>query len=357
MELFAGRAFASIGTLLIAVAALPSLAQSTRSEPSVAAAPVAAASGPAAKPAEKQPLEPGLFANINGRPVTQSEFHAVFSDYLRKKYYHGKVPDADLIKAREAVTEQIVDNVLLGEEATRRAIVPDAAEVERFVKRFEQQNANSPDWQRDRESMLPALRRQIEDQLRVKQLEKSVRDAASVAPEEVLAFYKANPQLFTEPERLKLHTILLGVDPSSPVSVWDAARVEGESIVKRIRGGASFAEIAQVVSSDPSAAQGGDMGYVHKGMIPDEVNSALATLPPGEVSEPLRVLQGVGIFRVDERTPARLRDFGQVEDRAKDLALREKREQAWTSLLATLRSKAHVVLVEGRAAPIGVPNQ
>jgi hypothetical protein len=354
MELFAGRAFASFCTLLIAVAAVPALGQSTRPESSAAAVPVAA---PAVKPSAKPPLEPGLFAKVNGKPVTQSEFHGVFSDYLRKKYYHGKVPDADLIKAREAVTEQIIDNILLGEEAVRRAIVPDAEEVERHVKRFEQQNANSPEWQRDRESLLPALRRQIEDQLKVKQLEKAVRDGASIAPGEVLTFYKANPELFTEPERLKLHTIVLGVDPSSSVSVWDAAMVEAAAIVKRIRGGASFAEIAQVVSSDPSSAQGGDMGYVHKGMIPDEVNSALASLPPGALSEPLRILQGVGIFRVDERTPARLREFSQVEERAKDLALRDKREQAWKSLLASLRSKAEVVLVDGRAAAIGTPNQ
>lgn len=357
MELFAGRAFASFCTLLIAVAAAPVVGQTTRPDPSATVVPVAAASAPAAMPSATSPLEPGLFAKINGRRVTQSEFHAVFSDYLRKKYYHGKVPDGELIKAREAVTEQIVDNILLGEEATRRVIVPDAEEVERHVKRFEQQYANSPDWQRDRETMLPALRRQIEDQLRVKQLEKSVRDAVSVSPEEVLAFYKANPELFTEPERLKLHTILLGVDPSSSVSVWDAALVEAAAIVKRIRGGASFGEIAQVVSSDPSAAQGGDMGYVHKGMIPDDVNSALATLPLGDLSEPMRVLQGVGIFRVDERTPARLREFGPVEERAKELALREKREQVWKALLAGLRSKAEVVLVEGRAAAIGTPNQ
>lgn len=357
MELFAGRAFASFCALLVAVVAPPALGQSTRSEPPGTAAPVAAAPDLPAKPSAQSPLEPALFAKINGKPVTQSEFHAVFSDYLRKKYYHGKVPDADLIKAREAVTEQIVNNILLGEEAVRRAIVPDTEEVERHVKRFEQQNANSPDWQRDRESLLPALRRQIEDQLKVKQLEKMTREAASVAPGEVLAFYKGNPELFTEPERLKLHSIVLGVDPSSPPSVWDAAMVEAAAIVKRIRGGASFSEIAQVVSSDPSAAQGGDMGYVHKGMIPDEVHIALATLPLGALSEPMRILQGVGIFRIDERTPANLREFGQVEERAKDLALREKREQVWKALLAGLRSKADVVLVEGRAAAIGKPNQ
>lgn len=352
MKRLSGPTLAGFGALLMLASSPPVLGQTTTSGPAAAGS-VAGAAASVSVPA----IEPGLFARVNSRRVTQGEFHATFDAYLRKKYYHGRVPDEDLLKAREAVTDQIVNGILLGEEAVRRGVVANADEVERRLRSFDQQNAKSPEWQRDRDRILPQLRSELEDQLKVTRLEQQIRDAVSVTPEEVLAFYKAKPELFTEPERLRVHAILLGVDPSSPVSVWDAAMAEAESIVKRIRGGADFSEIARMVSADPSAQKGGDMDYVHIGMMPEAVQTALATYKLGEVGEPIRVLQGIGVFRIDERIPPRLRDFESVKTRAGELLLREKRDQTWTSFVAALRSKADVVIAEGRPVAASAPTK
>lgn len=345
MNRVTGPVFAGFGAILVLVFSPIALGQSDK--------PASPAIAPAAAPG----IEAGLFARVNSRRVTQGEFHAVFGAYLRQKYYHGRVPDEELLKAREVVTDQIVTGILLSEEATRRGIQPNAEEVGRRIKSFEQQNANSPEWQRDRERVLPQVRGEFEEQVRVARLEAQIRDEISVTPEDVRSFYQAKPELFTEPERLRVHAILLGVDPSSPVSVWNAAIAEAEAIVKRIRGGADFSEIARMVSADSSAAQGGDMGYVHMGMMPDVVQTALASYKLGEVGEPVRVLEGISVFRVDERISARLRDFESVKERAGQLALREKRDQAWKNFLATLRSKADVVIAEGRPPAASVPTK
>jgi parvulin-like peptidyl-prolyl isomerase len=331
--------------------ALPSisLAQTQAAVPS-AAQPVADA------PKASASNEPGLFAKINTRRVSQGEFHAAFGAYLRQKYYHGRVPDEDLVKARDVVTDQIVNSILLSEEAVRRGIEPKAEEVEKRVKGFDQQNARSPEWQRDRERLLPQLRGEFEEIVRVAQLEAQIRDAVSVSADEARAYHRSKPELFTEPERLHVHAILLGVDPSSPVSVWDAALAEAQAIVRRIRGGANFADIARMVSSDPSSAQGGDMGYVHLGMLPDVVQTALATFKLGEVGEPVRILEGIGVFRVDERTPAKLRSFDEVRERAEQLALRDKKDHVWKEFLASLRAKADIVISEGRPAATKAQN-
>jgi hypothetical protein len=307
-------------------------------------------------PKASAPGEPGLFARINTRRVSQGEFHAAFGAYLRQKYYHGRVPDEDLVKARDVVTDQIVNSILLSEEAIRRGIEPKAEEVEKRVKGFDQQNARSPEWQRDRERLLPQLRGEFEEIVRLSQLEAQIRDAVTVTPEEVRAYHRSKPELFTEPERLHVHAILLGVDPSSPVSVWDAALAEAQAIVRRIRGGANFADIARMVSSDPSSAQGGDMGYVHLGMLPEVVQTALATFKLGEVGEPVRILEGIGVFRVDERTPAKLRSFDDVKERAEQLALRDKKDQVWKEFLTSLRAKADIVISEGRPAATKAQN-
>ena len=117
---------------------------------------------------------------------------------------------------------------------------------------------------------------------------------------------------------------VLAADPSRPVP---------------LREGADFQELARQHSKDSSAANGGDMGYQHKGMLPEPAQVALDKLKPGEVSDAVLLLEGVAIFRLDERRAARLNQLDAVRARARDLWKRDKGEEAWTQLLAKLRSE------------------
>lgn len=292
-----------------------------------------------------------LYATVNGKPVTQAEFHSAYATFLRQKFYHGQVPQDQLVQARKEVSEQLIDRILFLEEIERRGIAADTAEVEKQIQGYEQRYASNPNWQKSREVMLPGLRQQLAQQSRLSRLEQIVREVPAPTPDEVKAFYAAKPELFTEPEKVRLHIILLAVDPSSAQPVWDAAMREGESIVNRIRGGADFGEQARLASKDSSAEQGGDMGYLHRGMLPESLQAKVDQFKVGEVSEPIVMLQGVGIFRLDDRIPPKLQDFSRVAERAADLLHRERKEKAWQDLVAKLRAAANIVIHEAPAAP------
>lgn len=285
-----------------------------------------------------------LYATVNDKPVTQAEFHSAYATFLRQKYYHGQVPQDQLLQARKEVSEKLIDRILFLEEIERRGISADSAEVEKQIQVYDQRYASNPGWQKSREVMLPGLRQQLAQQDRLSRLEQGVRDVPVPSADEVKAFYAAKPELFTEPEKVRLHSILLAVDPSSEQAVWDAAMREGEAIVKRIRGGADFAEQARMASKDASAEQGGDMGYLHRGMLPESLQAKVDQFKLGEVSEPIQMLQGVGVFRLDDRIPAKLQDFSRVAERATDLLHRERKEKAWQDLVAKLRGTAKIVI-------------
>jgi parvulin-like peptidyl-prolyl isomerase len=305
------------------------------------------AGGAASTPAVALPL----YATVNGKSVTQAEFHSAYATFLRQKYYHGQVPQDQLVLARKEVSDKLIDRILLLEETERRGIAADTAEVERQIQVYEQRYASNPNWQKSREAMLPGLRQQLNQQSRLGRLEQTVRDVPPPSPDEVKAFYAAKPELFTEPEKARLHTILLAVEPSSGQPVWDAAMREAEAIVKRIRGGADFADQARLSSKDESAEKGGDMGYLHRGMLPESLQAKVDQLKLGEVSDPIQMLQGVGVFRLDDRIPPKLQDFSRVAERATDLLHRELKEKAWQDLVGKLRSSATIVIHEP-AAPV-----
>lgn len=308
------------------------------------------------KPVEKAPSPAAvpalpLYATVNGKPVTQAEFHSAYATFLRQKFYHGQVPQEQLVQARKEVSDKLIERMLLVEETERRGIQGDNADVEKQIQVYDQRYAANPNWQKSRETMLPGLRQQLTQQSRLSRLEQVVREVPTPTQEEAKAFYLAKPELFTEPEKVRLHTILLAVDPSSAQPVWDAAIREAEAIVRRIRGGADFGEQARLASKDASAEQGGDMGYLHRGMLPESLQEKVDKFKAGEVSEPIQMLQGVGVFRLDDRIPAKLQDFGRVAERATDLLHRERKEKAWQDLLAKLRASATIVIHELPAAP------
>lgn len=302
-----------------------------------------------AAPAVAGQVTSALYASVNGKAVTQAEFQDAYVNYIRQKFYHGQVPEAQLLQARKDVGGQLIEQILLLEEADRRAIQADSADVEKQIKEYDLRYANNPNWQQSRETMLPGLRRHLEQKSRLQRLEQAVRDVPPPGPEQVKAFFAAKPELFTEPAKLRMHAILLGVAPASPQSVWEAARLEGEAIVRRIRGGADFAEQARLASNDGSGEKGGDMGYLHQGMIPESLQAKVDAFKIGEVNDPIVMLEGIGIFRLDERVPAKLRDYAAVAERAKELLYRELKERAWTDFIAKLKADASIVIFEAPA--------
>lgn len=288
-----------------------------------------------------------LYARVNGKAITQRDFHGAYANYLREKYYHQQVPEDKLAEAKEEVGKMLVDRVLLLDEAKRRGLIADATRIDRTIAEYEARYASSQMWQSRRESLLPGLRQQLSEQDLLRQIDEIGHAIAVPTDAAVREFYGTRAQLFTEPEKMRLHTILLKVDPSAAKATWDAARAEAGRIVARLGSGeASFADMAALHSQDASADKGGDMGYVHVGMVPDPVQAQIDETPLRAVSKPIDVLEGVAIFRLDERIPSKLMAYDDVAGRARDLLKRELTSQTWDAFRAGLRKGAQIELAE-----------
>lgn len=297
--------------------------------------------------------EETVYATVNGTPIFIRDYANTFNATLRQKYYHGKVPEGQMAEVREQVTNQMVQRILLLGEARKRGMIPDTGKIAEQISGYEAQYKTSPAWQQNRERLLPGLQAQLAEQSLLTQLEQAVRKVPEPSADEVRAFYNSHQELFTEPEKLHLSAIVLTVDPSAPKTAWDQARSEAAAIHARLLGGADFAETARLHSSGKEAERGGDLGYVHRGMLPEALQQKIDEFTVGVVAEPLTILEGVAIFRLDERKTAKLRAFDDVSERARDLARREREETAWASLISGLRSVAEVKILASQTQSEG----
>ena len=104
--------------------------------------------------------------------------------------------------------------------------------------------------------------------------------------------------------------------------------------------GTDFAELARLHSNDPSAAKGGDLGWLGPGDTVPEFERAMNSLKPGEVGEPVQSPFGWHLIQVLERRM----DISQERVRqSARLALRERKaEEAYQDWLRQMRDRAYV---------------
>lgn len=292
------------------------------------------------------------FATVGDTVISAADYQRALAVATRKKYYHAKPPEAEYPKFQREVGDDVVNRVLLLAEAKRRGIQPDRAMIDAAVAGYDKQYGGSANWKANRERMLAAVVPQLEADSLLERLGKLVKTAPPPGEAVARAYYDKHKEQFVEPEQVKLSVILLKVDPSSPQAVWNGAKDEAQAIHRKLEAGADFGELARLHSGDRSAALGGQMDYTHRGMLPEAVHGVVDALKPKELSEPVQLLEGVAILRLDDRRAAQQRRFEQVKDRAAELWQREEASSRWNRLIAELRRATPVRIDESHYAPL-----
>ena len=139
------------------------------------------------------------------------------------------------------------------------------------------------------------------------------------------------------------HTRHILIRTNELVSETEARRRLSELRERIVAGGADFAQVARLNSADVSAAQGGDLGWIYPGDTVPEFERVMASLKPGEISQPVKTPFGWHIVQVIER-----RTGGLPPERQRFVArqaLRERKsDEAYQEWLRQLRDQTYVEL-------------
>src|SRR5438270_10685442 len=79
-----------------------------------------------------------------------------------------------------------------------------------------------------------------------------------------------------------------------------AAEAKANDLLKQIRAGAAFEDVAKKFSDGPSAADGGTLGMFKRGQLSKQLEDTTFAMKPGEVTNVIQTKQGFVILKVIE---------------------------------------------------------
>jgi peptidyl-prolyl cis-trans isomerase D len=160
---------------------------------------------------------------------------------------------------------------------------------------------------------------------------------------ELQRIYDQNKESYRTPDRVKVRHILIKTT-DKPAGDEPKLKAKAEDLLKQIKAGGNFAELAKKNSEDTGSAQnGGELpGWVTKGQTVPEFEKAAFTLPIGKTSDLVKTQYGFHILQVLKREDAHVREFAEVKGEIAD----QVKKQRSSELLDQVSSQAQTQLVK-----------
>jgi peptidyl-prolyl cis-trans isomerase D len=181
-----------------------------------------------------------------------------------------------------------------------------------------------------------------------------------VTQSELQSYYQDHRDQYLVPEQVNVRHILIktplpGTDGKVDPKGVDAARAKADDVLKQVKSGGNFAELAKKYSDDPgSAKNGGSLGWIGKGRTVPEFEKAAFSLPKGGTSDLVQSSYGFHIIHVDDKQDAHAKSLDEVKSQIEPLIKQQKAAQASQGEVEQLLTAARSNGLEKAAASKGL---
>ena len=303
------RRIPAVVALAISLCALPALGKAV----APAAPSPAAATSPSGATAALPPSPPagaaiqsdtgpadGVAAIVNDAIVTEYDLRQRILLFVATS---GLQPTPQILaKLRNQVLAQLCTEQLQIQEARHKGITVAPADVDKAIERITSDNHLTKDQLTELLKKggvdIATLRAQIAVQIAwQKAVEDEFQDRVNVTPADVDAELARLQEGANKPHFLVSEIFLTVDNPEVDAKVLKDA----QDLETQLHSGANFGTVARQFSQSPTAAAAGDLGWVHEGQLPSELNDALQHMQVGEVSQPIRSTGGYYILGLRDR--------------------------------------------------------
>lgn len=282
--------------------------------------------------------------------MTVPQLQEAIRDDIRIRKLQGlitagvSVSDAEIRQQFEKQNTKVkFDYAVLKKDDILKSLHPADAELKAFYDRNKQTYINS----------IPEKR----------QLQYVVVDSTKlmaemqVSQQELQNYYDQHRDEFRVPEQINVRQILIkkplpGTDGKVDQKAVESAHAKADDILKQLKSGGNFADLAKKNSEDTETAKsGGSLGWVRPDAFPVEaVSKAVTSLAKGATSDVIDAGYAYVILHVDDKQDAHAKSLDEVKAQIEPMIKQQKAAQAAQNEADQVTSEARSSSLDKAAA-------
>ena len=252
-----------------------------------------------------------VIARVNNQPITLEELNEEtegFNKYVPQDKPEEKIDSRD--KKLNYLKNEMIRRVLLAQAAQDRGL--------------------------DRKEELQKALNNFKQNLLVAELVKAETENIEVTSAEIEDYYNQYKEQLKEPEERRIREIVMATEN-------DARDV----LIELLKGG-DFATLAQMRSTSASAKNGGDLGYIRKGLKSPQFDEIAfsSTLEAGKTSNYFKGPEGYYILKLEAKREGKVKSLSDLWDDIKNGLKFLKQQKKVEELISKLSADAKIEVIE-----------
>jgi len=268
-------------------------------------------------------------------PITAAQLDAEYAR-LPSQYQY--------VFTKDAFLKQLIDEVLLSQEATRQGFSVSQQEVDESLNTFMQENNVTPDKLNEvltqKNLNYQQLRNLVQNQLLIeKLLQAEVKDKANVTTEQALKYYDDNPATFKVPQTATARHILIGLVNRT----MEQSKLKAEEVFSMLKDDKSnFCGLVTLYSDDSGSNENCGEYTFPKGQMVPQFEDAAFGQGIGNISI-INTTFGYHIVWTTNLTPENIVPFSDVQEQITAVLQSQQEKMVYADLIAGLRAKAKII--------------
>jgi peptidyl-prolyl cis-trans isomerase C len=290
-------------------------------------------------------MSSNIVAEIDEDSITVAEFTTEFFPLVEGYNTPSSPEEKEALKnLKEAFLDQFIEKRLILHEAQKMGITVSDEELEEALAAIKSGYPEGgfeevvPD-----EASLLKWKERLHQRLLIEKVINRVSQVTAPLDEETMRkYYEQHRDKFTIAEQVRARQIVV------------TDRKDAESILRKLKRGDPFDELARRYSSGPEAEKGGDLGFFGRGEMPEEFD-VVFSLQAGEISDIVQSPYGYHIFQVVAKRGQSESGFAEVKAQIGQMIIREEEEKAFQDWLKTAKKQARIRVNKRVLEGIGLP--
>ncbi len=303
--------------------------------------------------AEEIALVDRIVAVVNNELITLYDLNQKFEPYVKNIKALGYDEDMErktLFKVRSDVLNQLIDNMLAGQQTEKYKLTVTEKEIDSSIERIKSARYYTDEDLRaglaQQGLTMEDFRKEIKEQLlRGKLVNLEVKSKIVVTMQNIKSYYDSHPEKYVGEKKYNLWNIYVNIPSYAADSEKQSVLRKMQVILDKLEQGQKFEDLVNGDFLTSMQAKGGELGLFLLKELSPQLQKIVKNMQAGEFSSILDTEYGYQIIYVQNIIETKTKSLAEAEKEIEDILYKELVDNKYQEWLKELRSRSHIKVI------------